>query len=326
MMGQRVYFIRSADGTGPIKIGCTSAIAPRLAQLRSDYRVDLEVIADAPGDFIVERNVLLKFASANIEFSDARGKKVCEWFEPTPQLLAFIGLVKRSGIIPLTTGDCRELQMRDLYLGGATLEEIGGQFDVTRERVRQILRHTGVPSLGYRPEVCRTAVTPQIEAEILRLARLGKTQGEIADELEINRQNVSVYLRQHGVSVPRAKRGFRPETIIKAKAVAADYLAGLTTREIADKHGTHQPTIYRFLRIAGVQPMRGAPRKPLNCPSITAAYHSGVPLKRLADTHGTTPATLKRLLERSGVSLRSQEENEAIRIAAVSAANARRAA
>jgi ATP/maltotriose-dependent transcriptional regulator MalT len=57
---------------------------------------------------------------------------------------------------PATTPVCvRERVIRELRAAGCTLDEIGGVFDVTRERVRQIME-------GIRPGVCKCPrhVTP----------------------------------------------------------------------------------------------------------------------------------------------------------------------
>ncbi len=253
---KRVYFLRHADGTGPIKIGCSWSPKARLSQLCSDYRAPLVILADAPGDFTAERNVLLKFAEHRVDHPNARGKTQCEWFAPAPELLSFIDMVKRTGIIPLVTGDCREKLMRDRYLGGETLESIGQAFKITRERVRQILRNTGCPSLGARPEIYRTVVTVELEAEIVRLGKAGKTKGEIAEIVGISRWNVHSYLNRRGIAVPRTKKARRPDILARAKAVAADYRAGMKTSEIGRKHGIRQPSIYHFLRIEGVEPTR----------------------------------------------------------------------
>ncbi len=319
---KRVYFLRRADGTGPIKIGCSWSPKARLSQLCSDYRAPLVILADAPGDFMAERNVLLKFAEHNVEHPNARGQAQYEWFAPVPELLSFIAMVKRTGIIPLVTGDCREKLMRDRYLGGETLEAIGQAFGVTRERVRQILRRTGCPSLGMRPEHCRSVVTPEVEAEIVRLGQAGHTPGEIKAALGLSANNVFQYLTRHGIKAPRTIKPRAPGTVAKAHAIAADYQAGLKTSEIAEKYGTQQPSIYRLLRIAGVEPTRLNLKLPAELPEaeIIADYRRGATIKALAASHGTTAQTIRLRLIRANA-LRSHEENEAIRIAHVAAAN-----
>lgn len=253
---KQVYFLRRADGTGPIKIGCSWSPKARIKQLCSDYRATLVILADAPGDFTVERNVLLKFADHRVEHPNARGKAQCEWFAPVAELLAYIELVKRSGIIPLVTGECRERIMRDRYLGGETLEAISRDYGITRERVRQILRNTGVPSLGCRPEHFRKTITPEIEAKIVELGKSGCAQRDIAKTLGVHPLSVSIYIRRHGITPPRAKRARRPDVLERAKGIAADYRAGMKTAEIGRKYGVPQPTIYHFLRIEGVEPGR----------------------------------------------------------------------
>lgn len=155
---KRVYFLRRTDGTGPIKIGCSWSPKARIKQLCSDYRAPLVVLADAPGDFTVERNVLLKFAQHRVEHPNARGQAQCEWFAPVPELLAFIAMVQRTGIIPLVTSDCREKLMRDRYLGGETLETIGQAFGITRGFGRLIGHNSSFRAgLDNRTMECRSA-------------------------------------------------------------------------------------------------------------------------------------------------------------------------
>lgn len=154
---KRVYFLRRIDGIGPIKIGCSDWPAARAKQIGIDLKARFVILAEAPGGNTAERNVHLKFASLRVTPEDLPQRNYScgcptEWFEPSPKLLSFIAKVQRTGKLPLSPSDCREKVMARRYRAGETLQQIGDRFGITRERVRQILRAHGVPSLGYRPK------------------------------------------------------------------------------------------------------------------------------------------------------------------------------
>lgn len=256
-----IYFMRRADGAGPVKIGCSSHPGGRAKQLGSDMRATFEVLAEAPGDFILERNLHLKFARINEAIPDRTDRAtpvpgLSEWFTATPELLAFIEQVKREGVITLAIDECRERVFAERYLGGETLQSIAEDFGVTRERVRQVLRATKVPSLGHRAEHRRCSVAEASAATVSRLAEAGKTVAEIAAEVGDNTFNVRNALKRRGIVAKRAKKPHRPETILLAHAVAADYQSGAKVWVIANRYGIPAPNIYRLLRIVSVEPTR----------------------------------------------------------------------
>jgi hypothetical protein len=149
MREQFVYFARVVGTVGPIKIGCSCWPANRVRQLGIDTKTNCEVIAEIPGSFLLERNVHLKFAHLRCDGPsradrDAPIAGATEWFQAAPDLLAFIEQAKKIGELPLTLEDCRERIFAARYMSGETLKQIGDDYGLTRERVRQVLASIGV--------------------------------------------------------------------------------------------------------------------------------------------------------------------------------------
>lgn len=261
-----IYFLRRTDGTGPIKIGCSAHPKGRATQLQSDHRATFEILAEAAGDFILERNLHLKFAALKTEIPQRSDRATpiggaSEWFAAEPELLDFIEKVKRDGRITLPTTDCRERIFATRYQSGETLQQIANDFGITRERVRQVLRQTGVPSAGLRPFVGENISVAARNAErVLDLAKSGKTVMDIVREVGSDPLSIRRVLKYHGVRETRGKMGrpFVPEVAERARAIVADYNAGLKVVEITAKHGVSIPEIYRSLRRFGGQLRRKA--------------------------------------------------------------------
>jgi transposase-like protein len=274
---RQVYFVRRADGIGPIKIGCTVAVKARIRQLESDCQTKFAVLATAPGGYTVERNLHIKFAAINVPGPVRTDRATplggsSEWFAPTPELFAFIHGVTRSGEIALSENDCRERIFASRYEGGETLQQIADDYGITRERVRQILRKAGVESQGMRWGVGKRKSVALLNSEsVARLARNGATVMDIVREIGSDPISIRRLLEHLGiVETPSKKgRGFHPETFAKASAIAADYVAGVSTTKIAQKHGVPQPHIYRLIRLVGVTPGRRPHSRAIPEPTTT---------------------------------------------------------
>lgn len=148
-MSRYVYFARVIGTDGPIKIGCSSCPGARCDQLASDVGAPIEVIAEAPGDYLLERNLHLKFAAHRADGPTRPNRPnvpgSTEWFEAVPGLLRLIDATKTTGKIVLPLEQCRERVIAARYKAGETLQQIGDSLGITRERVRQILNSVGVP-------------------------------------------------------------------------------------------------------------------------------------------------------------------------------------
>lgn len=169
-----VYFARIVGTDGPIKIGCSAYPKGRCRQLGSDLAAEVEVIAETPGDYVLERNLHLKFADQRAEGPKRDGKVVAgqkEWFHPTAELLGLIQSAK-SGAISLPLQDCRERMIAAHYGAGKTLQQIGSRYGISRERVRQILHSLGVPrrSAFERGALIRAQRRARIEAWLAEVA------------------------------------------------------------------------------------------------------------------------------------------------------------
>lgn len=96
MKQRRVYFVRSVNADGPIKIGCSVRPDRRLFNLTIWSPVDLEVIHSIPGDLALERRFHDHFAA---EFQRQ------EWFEASPRLLSAIEALKVGATVDEVLGE-----------------------------------------------------------------------------------------------------------------------------------------------------------------------------------------------------------------------------
>lgn len=312
-----IYFMRRADGVGPVKIGCSKWPAERLAMFASWSPEPLEIVTTAQGTFRDESRIHRQFAEYRLH---------SEWFEAAPPVLAMVASVARNGVLPPTPASDRTAQIKAMYAAGRTLQSIADEFGVSRQRIEQIAREEGLQPRG-RVRPSRRAVVWGKLAEVRSLAASGCTLREIADAIGCTYANVSFACRAEGITVQKAKRGPSQRITAEAFEVAKAYKAGRTTKEIADAFSRQQPEVYRLLRVAGVKPNRIRRSATLPTAAISAAYLQGSTLQELADQFGATAGTIKRHLQKAGVKLRTRAESEAIRIARVTAANyARRAA
>ncbi len=101
----------------------------------------------------------------------------------------------------------RELGMAAAYLSGATLQQIGEEYGIGRERVRQLLRRNGVPVLRKdddrllwdSPKTARRALLGRWVACNVRL----KSEREQARR---ERTEMIAFLQQEAVGLGRAPR------------------------------------------------------------------------------------------------------------------------
>jgi hypothetical protein len=75
-----VYFIQ-AGGQGPIKIGWSSDLQARIAQLQTANATKLSVLLAMPGTFEDEARLHARFAYLRLE---------AEWFQDSPEILSYI--------------------------------------------------------------------------------------------------------------------------------------------------------------------------------------------------------------------------------------------
>lgn len=268
-----VYFARVVGTVGPIKIGCSTAPRYRCKQLGFDVAASIEVIATAPGDYMLERNLHLKFAAYQTKGPTRTGRTKPapghnEWFAASPELLTFISEIVRTGTIALAPGECRERVFAERYLAGETLQQIANDYGITRERVRQVLRNTGVETLGLRPEH-RSKPHPLSahEREAAKLYEQRQSPKEICARFGLTRSQLLSVCDRLGIQHNRVGglSTFANPEFVSAR-IAALYRQGVSSAQIAKQFGfSHQTYVYRWLKRAGVQPRtrkgRFGPRK-----------------------------------------------------------------
>ena len=152
--------------------------------------------------------------------------------------------------------DERTERMKVLYEEGKTLQEIGTEFGLTRERVRQVLRDANVESQGRRK---REDSPEQLSAQDKKIARLydkGTPPSELIVQFGINYSHLQTVLKRAGVDVkPKGFFNRRPGYEKIRDGIIRDYKNGVDTQIIADRYGLCGRTeIYKFIKREGVEP------------------------------------------------------------------------
>jgi uncharacterized protein (DUF433 family) len=183
------------------------------------------------------------------------------------EILSDAGVVikkgRRPSVVPPRLGsktppklDDRSQRMKTLYEEGKTLQEIGTEFDLSRERVRQILRGANVESQGRRK---REDAPDQLSTQDKKIARLydkGTPPSELIVKFDINYSHLQTVLRRAGIDVkPKGFFNRRPGYEGISDGIIRDYKSGVDTQVIADRYGLCGRTeIYKFIKREGVEP------------------------------------------------------------------------
>jgi hypothetical protein len=141
---RQVYFLRRSDDCGPIKIGCSAWPEERRRQVSYDMKLNLKLLAFAPGGFEIEAGLHRRFYAHRVEPEVTWNRDyplpgAKEWFAAVPELLTLVAEIARTGSVPLAGAPLRNAEIVTRRLGGETLQAIARDFGLTRERVRQIV-------------------------------------------------------------------------------------------------------------------------------------------------------------------------------------------
>ena len=183
-----VYFCRS-DSDGRVRIGCTETIAIRLQSLRSHCSGKIQLIGLRRGGYEVEAAYHDRFVAARV---------YGEWFNPIHELLIEAALwpvpknlsriaqdkqenLKQLSRTHFTNRHRRANEMAVLYKAGHTLQEIGHRYDLTRERVRQIMTQRFGITAKDGGAVVRAAA--QIARAVVKATDGKVTAGELRPDL-----------------------------------------------------------------------------------------------------------------------------------------------
>lgn len=171
-----------------------------------------------------------------------------------------VNSLKRSGVERKRTrplgqpskADPRLPEMVAMRENGATLEEIGAHFKITRERARQIFARAGI-DISVRP------LTPAERAAVDRYVS-GESLGLCAASLGIMPTSFRNVLLRAGHEPRKEGRATRPETKHRTERAAQLWQAGKRPREIAAELGLPcTETVYRYLARAGISVREGRP-------------------------------------------------------------------
>lgn len=139
-----------------------------------------------------------------------------------------------------------------LYVGGQTLQQIGNEFGLSRERVRQILRAFKVESLGLRKKAPRPLST--VEMEVVEKYRAGESLASLCASYG----GVYSTLKRAQVNGQKMKAASARRDA-KAAEIAAAYRRGVPNDKIMLDFGLkHREEIYRYLKRAGELVRRAA--------------------------------------------------------------------
>jgi len=221
--------------------------------------------------------------------------------------LAEAGVALRPGHRPRVDLDPEAVAAE--YRAGASIAEIAARRGTSRQTVHNRLVEAGV---ARRPRGRRRVdLDPEaVAAEY----RAGATIAEIAARHGLSRDSVHERLIAAGVRPrPACPRRGRWRVRVDVEAMAADYRAGATIAEVAERHGLSYATAHRRLHAAGVairpggaQPGRPGGRGPARVDVAAAAadYRAGASIAAIADRQGVSYWAVRRRLRAAGVALR----------------------
>lgn len=161
---------------------------------------------------------------------------------------------KKGGSAPFDPNRAEE--MKRLYLDEEnTLQEIGDQYGLSRERVRQILRDNGVESLGRRERPRKEPPLTKKEKAIASAYDRGVRPSDLKERYPgLTYSALQSILKRAGVETkPKGYFNRRSGYEKTVTGIIRDYQRGDDTGDIADRYGLCGRTeIYKFLKREGV--------------------------------------------------------------------------
>lgn len=155
---------------------------------------------------------------------------------------------RRSGGV-----DERIEEMLEMRSTGATFEQIGNRFKISRERVRQIAAQA-----GKAEEFAERPPTPQEKAHLEKY-RAGGSLIALAADLDVSVPTAKRRLTAAGIPIRKSRKRLQQRAARKATAekVAAKYNRGDKLADIKTEFGfNNNMQIYTHLAIAGCKPNR----------------------------------------------------------------------
>lgn len=218
-------------------------------------------MAEAP-DFVPDEEMVALYQSG-LSIEDVGAKLGCSGGTVRNALKRLGAKMRKRGparmaaLYPERTADMVAMRER-----GATLQEIGAKYKLTRERVRQILIREGVDT-SNRP-------LSKEDLAIVQEYLDGDSLWVVGERHKMGLTSLKSLITKAGYKIRPSPRQSKDPTIERRAKIAAElYREGMKVRDIADRigitprsDGGHSGGIYRLLAKENIRPNRVARRTP----------------------------------------------------------------
>ena len=144
----------------------------------------------------------------------------------------------------------RNAAIAEAYETGRSLRELGGEFGISHEAVRQVLRRKGVPMRPPGGNYGGSRADEERDNAITVSYLTGMTVKEAAIAHGVHQNTVSAALMRRGV---KTRPRYDPE---RDQRIGDAYLAGSTLAEAGAANGVSAPTASAALVRLGIPPRR----------------------------------------------------------------------
>lgn len=163
--------------------------------------------------------------------------------------------------MPVKTKTERNKQIIALYEAGENLREIAQEFDITFQRVQQILKRSGISLRTF----CISDVNSKYDhTEICSKARAGATVLDLAVEYSTSTSYIQQILGINNVPYIRRKKQPTRWTAERVAELYTRHMRGETVHQIATEIGIKAPNLSRLFAKYGYKGRLGRPRSKEN--------------------------------------------------------------
>ena len=225
-----IYFLRSANGDGPVKIGSSADPMKRLETLATWSPLPLEIAAFCPCNGFAETTIHRRFDDHRLHG---------EWFKPVDELLALIASIKEGEITEIRpTRGPKPQNLKPAYIGKkrSAVEQFGAQWDAWYAEGRMsivemsarcgikatwIAKHLGIAKYSQRTpplNPTKAAAARHKAEQMLTAYNSGATLEMIGAEYGITRERVRQLLAIHCPDYKPTKAHRAPDVVEKNRA------------------------------------------------------------------------------------------------------------
>ena len=183
----------------------------------------------------------------------------------------------------------REQAIVEARREGQTLKEIGEQFGITRERVRQIIINSGEdtpdfkrgkrPGGGYKSKFPKKTIDKAV-----RLYEDGESVKDICDEIGVSANTLRIWLRKNGIDERR-----RPDYDEETQRAAMEMYKTHPAKDVAEKFDVNIGTLTVWARKFGISKARRFPEEVMKAAVKMYETH---PAEEVAEVFGCSVGTI----------------------------------